>query len=74
MSIDIGYIRTVLFPELYSYDIPQPLSMISYSRFTSTFTLSIKTGVDDGGSGAGFAVWYPKVSFGPSFFYLPCSS
>jgi len=33
-SIDVGYIRTVLFPEFYSYDIPQPLSNISYSRFT----------------------------------------
>jgi hypothetical protein len=25
-SVDIGYIRTLLYPELYNYDLPQPLS------------------------------------------------
>lgn len=67
-SIDIGYIRTVLFPELYSYDIPQPLSNISFSRFTDKQEATVNTG-NDGFNGAGLILWFPKVNYGPSIFY-----
>jgi len=33
-GIDIGYLKTVLFPEQYSYDIPFPLTSVSFCKFT----------------------------------------
>lgn len=58
-GIDHGYIKTILFPELYSADIPQPMSTQSYCRFTDKKELSIVSG------GEGMLIWYPKVNNGP---------
>jgi hypothetical protein len=33
-GVDIGYLKTVLFPEQYSYDIPFPLTSVSFCKFT----------------------------------------
>ncbi len=73
LSIDIGYLRTVLFPELYGYDIPQPLSNMSYCRFTDKQEATLGTGTD-GSNGCGMIVWYPKTNYGPSLFYFPAQS
>ena len=66
-GVDIDYIRTVLFPEQFSYDIPLPLSSISYSRFTDKQEIHITPGSD----GSGMLVFYPRTNGGPCLFYLP---
>lgn len=33
-GVDVGYVKTLLFPELYNADVPQPLSTQSYCRFS----------------------------------------
>lgn len=33
-GVDIGYLKAVIFPDLFSADIPQPLTNLSYCRFT----------------------------------------
>ncbi len=32
-GIDLGYIKTILFPEYFKYDIPSPLTNLSYCKF-----------------------------------------
>ena len=61
-SVDTGYIKTLLFPELYNADIPQPMSTQSYCRFTDKKELTFKSGQN------GMLIWYPKVNYGPSIF------
>lgn len=60
-GVSIGYIRTLIFPEQYSYDIPMPLSSISYSKFTDKQDIKITPGAD----GSGMLVWYPRTNGGP---------
>jgi hypothetical protein len=43
-KIDIGYIKTVIFPENNFSDVPQPLSSISFSRFSHKDEAIINTG------------------------------
>lgn len=64
-SIDIGYLKTVLFPELYNADIPQPMSTQSYSRFSDKKEITLSTGQD----GSGLFIWYPKTNMGPQIFF-----
>ena len=42
-GVDMNYIRTVLFPETYSFDIPQPMSNLSYARFSDKQDAIINT-------------------------------
>lgn len=66
-SIDIGYIKTVVFPEDNFFDIPQPLSTISFSRFSHKDETIISTG-----NGSGMMLWFPRCTSGPCLFlYLP---
>lgn len=69
-GIDLGYLKTVLFPEFFSYDIPQPLTNLAYCRFDDKQDATINTGP----SGAGLILWFPRTTQGPSLFYLPCST
>jgi hypothetical protein len=62
MGIDVGYIKTLLFPELYNADIPQPMSTQSYCRFTDKKEISLSS------KGNGMLIWYPKVTIGPQLF------
>jgi hypothetical protein len=70
-SIDIGYIKTIIFPETNFYDVPQPLSSISFSRFSHKDEAMINTGP----TGSGMLVWYPRCVNGPCLFvtYVPGS-
>lgn len=44
-GVDVGYLRTLLFPELYNADVPQPLSTQSYCRFTDKKEWTISSAV-----------------------------
>ena len=58
-QVDIGYIKTLLFPELYNSDIPQPMSTQSYTRFTDKKEISVPS------NGESMLLWYPKTNCGP---------
>ena len=58
-GIDVGYLRTLLFPELYNADVPQPLSTQSYCRFTDKKEWTISSATQ------GMLIWFPKVTQGP---------
>lgn len=61
-GIDVGYIKTLLFPELYNADVPQPLSTQSYCRFSDKKEYTFES------KGAGLLIWYPKTMTGPQLF------
>lgn len=65
-GLHIGYIKTLLFPEQFSYEIPMPLSSVSYSKFTDKQEINITPGTD----GSGMLVWYPRTNGGPQLFYF----
>jgi hypothetical protein len=60
-GIDIGYLKTVMFPEQYSYDIPFPLTSVSFCKFTDKQEILVNTGTN----GAGTILWYPRTTAGP---------
>jgi len=62
-QVDMGYIKTLLFPELYNSDIPQPMSTQSYTRFTDKKEITFSS------KGSGILVWYPKTNIGPQLWY-----
>jgi hypothetical protein len=62
MGIDVGYLKTLLYPELYNSDVPQPLSTQSYCRFTDKKELTIQS------LSNGMLLWYPKVTHGAQLF------
>gem|GEM_PF-6383934 len=64
-KVDIGYIKTVIFPEDNFFDIPQPLSTMSFSRFSHKDEAIINTGP----AGQGLLLWYPRTTSGPCLFY-----
>ena len=59
-GLHLGYIKTLLFPEQFSYDIPMPLSSISFSKFTDKQESNLATL-----NGSGMLVWYPRTNCGP---------
>lgn len=73
-GIDMNYLKAVIFPELFTADIPQPLTNLSYCRFTDKQEGVINTGGVAQGTGSGMIVWYPRVTEGPSLFYYKCDA
>lgn len=63
-GVDVNYIRTVLFPEMYNGDIPLPLSNIAYCRFThkAEMTIMANTAKDNND---GCLVFLPRSTVGP---------
>lgn len=61
-GVDVGYVKTLLFPELYNADVPQPLSTQSYCRFSDKKEMTF------GSSSQGLLIWYPKTMVGPQLF------
>ena len=69
-GIDYSYIKAIIFPELFSSDIPQPLSNLSYSRFSDRSNNLMNTGI----KGSGAWSFFPKTNNGPCFFYKPATA
>jgi hypothetical protein len=63
-GINVGYLKTVLFPEQFSYEIPLPMSSISYAKFTDKQEMTINTGW----KGEGMVLWFPRANGGPTMF------
>lgn len=71
MGVDVEYIRTALFPELNNGDVPQPMSNVSYCRFSDKQEIGFSPGTMEKATnpdGSGVLVWYPKITQGPSMF------
>lgn len=73
-GVDLGYLKTILFPEYFKYDIPSPLTNLSYCKFDDKQDAIIATGGVNASagvtaiSGTGMLLWFPRVTSGPSLF------